>query len=243
VSDAVNRLFGICARPLEESAQRSTKAAVKYIRVIAYALLACLVTIRMAGATDVMKSVALPSAEGTIIGAAFSPDSSRVAVMRNVSVLGASSQRHVMQIVELKSGQELAHADVLDTEGASLASSGHFIAYSSDGRYLLLATEGSDVLSILDAASLRPMKQIALHRAAESRKSLGGGHRYFRGIVSLVVSSKGGFFGALTHDELQGNEVFIGSYSSGQIIKSWSLGQGRTATELGHTSLSMSEDG
>jgi WD40 repeat protein len=243
VSDALNRLFEIYARLLEESTQCSTIAAVKYIRMIAYAVLACLVTIRMAGATDVMKSVALPSAEGMIVGAAFSPDSSRVAVMRNVAVPAASGQRHVMQIVELRSGKELAHADVLDTEAASLAFSRHFIAYSTDCHFLLLATKGSDVISILDAASLRTMKQIALHPATGSRKSLGEGHLYFKGIVSLAVSSKGGFFGALTHDELQDNEVFIGSFDSEQIIKSWSLGQGRMATELGQISLSLSQDG
>jgi hypothetical protein len=50
-------------------------------------------------------------------------------------------------------------------------------------------------------------------------------------------------FGVLTHDELQGNEVFVGSFSSGQIIKGWSLGKGRTATQLGQTALSLSEDG
>jgi hypothetical protein len=134
--------------------------------------------------------------------------------------------------MELKSGQEVAHADVLGTEAATLASNAHFIAYSPDARYLLLATKGSDVLSILDATSLQPMKQIALHPEADARTSLAEGHRYFRGVISLAVSSKGSSFGALTHDELQGNEVFIGSFSSGQIIKSWSLGQGRTATHL-----------
>jgi hypothetical protein len=73
--------------------------------------------------------------------------------------------------------------------------------------------------------------------------SLGQGHRYFRGVVSLAASSRGDVFGVLTHDELQGNEAFVGSFSSGQVIKGWSLGKGRTATQLGQTSLSLSEDG
>jgi hypothetical protein len=87
------------------------------------------------------------------------------------------------------------------------------------------------------------MKQIALHPEADSRTSLGEGHRYFRGVISLAVPSKGGSFGALTHHELQGSEVFIGSFSSGQIVKGWNLGQGRTATQLGQTSLSLGGDG
>jgi hypothetical protein len=107
----------------------------------------------------------------------------------------------------------------------------------------LLATKGSDVLSIIDATTLKILKRIALHPEANSRISLGQGHRYFRGVVSLAVSSKGNVFGVLTHDELQGNEAFVGSFSSGKIIKSWSLGKGRTATQLGQTSLSLSEDG
>ena len=42
---------------------------------------------------------------------------------------------------------------------------------------------------------------------------------------------------------MQGEEVFIGSFSSGQIVKSWSLGKGRMATQLGQVSLSLSDDG
>jgi WD40 repeat protein len=189
-----------------------------------------------------MKPVALPSAEGKLVGAAFSPDSSRLAIVRNVAAPGTSGQRHVLQIVELKSGQEAAHADVLDTEPADLARSAHLIEYSPDGRYLLLATKGSDVLSIIDAITLKTLKRIALHPEEDSRMSLGQRHRYFRGVVSLA-GSRGDVFGVLTHDELQGNEVFVGLFSSGQIIKGWSLGKGRTATQLGQTSLSLSEDG
>jgi hypothetical protein len=67
--------------------------------------------------------------------------------------------------------------------------------------------------------------------------------RYFRGVISLTASAKGNVFGVLTHDELQGNEAFVGSFSSGQIIKAWSLGKGRVASQLGQTSLSLNEDG
>src|SRR5438874_8466500 len=108
------------------------------------------------------------------------------------------------------------------------------------GRYLLLTTKGSDVLMILEGASLRVVKQIALHPEAHSRVPLGGqDHRYFRGVVSLAVASKADIFAVLTHDELQGNEVFVGSFSSGQIVKNWSLGQGRAATQLGQISISL----
>lgn len=208
-----------------------------------FGVLACLFTVKITSAASVIKAVALPSTEGSVAGAAFSPDSSRLAIMRNVVVPGSSSPRHVMQIVELRSGHEVAHADVLSAEPTDLATNAHMIAYSPDGRYLLLATKGSDVLSIIDATTLQPLKRIALHPEAESRTSLGQGHRYFRGVVSLASSAKGDVFGVLTHDELQGNEAFVGSFSSGQIIKGWSLGKGRTATQLGQTSLSLSEDG
>jgi len=213
----------------------------KHIGMILSGVLACLVGVRMAGAAGTLKPVAL-SGEGVIVGAAFSSDSSRLAIMRNVATPGSSGQRHVLQIIELKSGQEIAHADVLGTESATLAPNAYFIAYSPDARYLLLTTKGSDVLSILDATSLQPMKQIVLHPEADSRTSLREGHRYFRGVISLAVPFKEGSFGALTHDELQGNEVFIGSFYAGQIIKSWALGQGRTATQLGQTCLSLSEE-
>lgn len=59
----------------------------------------------------------------------------------------------------------------------------------------------------------------------------------------MSVSARGNVFGVLTHDEMQGEEVFIGSFSSGQIVKSWSLGKGRMATQLGQVSLSLSDDG
>jgi len=214
----------------------------KRLGVIWSGILACCFTVRAAGAAVVMNPVALPG-EGAIVGAAFSPDSSRIVVMRNIAVPGASGQRHVVQVVDLKTGQEVAHAAVLDNEAASLASSGHFIAYSSDGRYLVLATKGSDELSIIDATTLQTVKRIALHPEEDSRTSLGQGHRYFRGVVSLATTAKGDLFGVLTHDELQGNEAFIGSFSSGQILKGWSLGKGRTATQLGQASLSLSDDG
>jgi hypothetical protein len=148
-----------------------------------------------------------------------------------------------MQIVELRSGQEIAHADVLDAEPPDLPANAHFITYSSDGRYFLLATRGSDVLWIIDATTLQALKRIALHPEADSRRSLGQGHRDFRGVVSLASSSKADLFGVLAHDELQDNEVFVGSFSSGQITKGWSLGKGRAATQLGQIALSLGDDG
>lgn len=210
----------------------------KRLGVVWSGILACLFAFRMASAENVMKPIALPAAEGKLVGAAFSPDSRRLAVIRNIA-----GQQNVLQIVDLKSGQEVAHANVLDTERADLATSAHFVEYSPDEHYLLLATKGSDVLSIIDANTLRTLKRIALHPEEDSRTALGRGHRYFRGVISLAGSARGDVFGVLTHDELQGNEVFVGLFPSGQIIKSWSLGKGRTATQLGQTSLSLSEDG
>lgn len=204
---------------------------------------ACSFAVPMASAANVIKPVTLPSAEGKLLGAAFSHDSSRLAIIRNVVAQGAGQQRHVLQIIDVKSMQELTKADVLNDEPAEFAMSAHLIAYSSDGRYLLLATKGSDVLLIFDATTLQILKRLELHPEKDSRPGLGQGHRYFRGVVSLATSAKGNVFGVLTHDELQGNEAFIGSFTSGQINKGWNLGNGRAASQLGHISLSLSEDG
>src|SRR5208337_2661595 len=156
--------------------------------------LICLLTLRMADAANVLKPVVLPTAENSIVGAAFSPDSSRVAIMRNVVARGASTPRHSIQIVELKSGQTVAEGDVLKAEAADLAAHAHLITYSPSGRYLLLATEGSDVLSIVDATNLQSLNRIALHPEADSRGSLGQAHPYFRGVIGLASSSKGDLF-------------------------------------------------
>jgi WD40 repeat protein len=209
--------------------------------IVVSGVLACHCTLLATGSVRALNSVTLPAAEGTIVGAAFSPDSSRVAILRHVIVPGVTNQRHVMEIIDLKSVQKLAHREILDVQAADLDS--HFIAYSSDSRYLILATEGSEVLWILDAVSLQALKRIALHPEAESRRSLGQGHRYFRGVKGLTVSTRGDLFGLLTHDESQDNEVFIGSFSSERIIKRWSLGKGGTATQLGQISLSLGDDG
>ena len=213
------------------------------LKVIRYGILGCVVAVRMASAAVVIKQVTLPNAEGTVVAFAFSPDSNRVAVLRKIAVPNAGTPQYVMQIVELASGQEATHAEVLNGERPDLATKAHFVMYSPDGRSLLLATRGSDVLSIIDSNTLQPRKRIALHSEADARTPLGQGHRYFSGVVSLAGSSKGDSFGVLTHDELQGNEAFIGSFSTGQITRGWNLGKGRTATQLGQVSISLNDDG
>lgn len=188
----------------------------KRLAMIWSGVLACSSVVPMASAANVLKPVTLPSANGKLAGAAFSPDSNRLAIIRNVVAPGGG-QRHVLQIVDMKSRQELTEADVLNDEPADLAINAHLIAYSSDGRFLLVAARGSDVLSILDAATLRTLKRVALHPEVDSRVTLTKGHRYFRGVISLTASAD--VFGVLTHDELQGNEAFIGSFSSGRSSK------------------------
>jgi hypothetical protein len=215
----------------------------KRLEAVRNGILVCIFAVRMASAAVVMKQIALPTAEGSIVASAFSPDSNRVAVLRKVAVPNAVAPQYAMQIVELRSGQEVTRAEVLNGERPDLATNAHFVMYSPDGRYLLLATRGSDVLSIIDASTLQPRNRIALHPVADSRTPLGQGHRYFSGVVSVASSSKGDSFGVLTHDELQGNEAFVGSFSSGQITKGWSLGRGRTATQLGQVSLALNDDG
>lgn len=213
------------------------------LKVVRYGILGCIFAVRMASAAVVMKQVALPSAEGSVLASAFSPDSNRIAVLRKVTVPNATAPQYAMQIVELASGQEVTHAEVLNGERPDLRTNAHFVMYSPDGRSLLLATRGSDVLSIFDASTLQPRKRIALHPEADARTPLGQGHRYSSGVVSLAGSSKGDSFGVLTHDELQGNEAFIGSFSSGQITKRWNVGKGRTATQLGQVSIALNDDG
>jgi hypothetical protein len=216
----------------------------KCFGIVSMGILACLLAVQTARAATPMRPVALPSSDGTVVGAAFSPDSSRLAIIRNVTGGGTSGHRHILQIVELKTAQEEAHADVLDGEASNLAARVHFLEYSPDGHYLLLATEASDALSIINATTLQTFRRIALHPEADSRMSLEQGHPYFRGVISLAVAGRGDAFGVLTHDEeLQDNQVFVGSFSSARIIKSWSLGKVGTVTELGQTSISLSEDG
>jgi hypothetical protein len=215
----------------------------KRLKAVRSEILVYIFAAQMASASVVMKQVALPSAEGSVVASAFSPESNRVAVLRKVAVPNAVAPQYAMQIVELASRREVTHAEVLNGERPDLATSAHFVMYSPDGRYLLLATRGSDVLSIFDASTLQPRKRIALHPETDARTPLGQGHRYFSGVVSLAGSSKGDSFGVLTHDELQGNEAFVGSFSSGQITRGWSLGKGRTATQLGQVSIALNDDG
>jgi hypothetical protein len=213
----------------------------KGANVFLVGFLVCVVTGRLTLANQV-KQVNLPSINGTVVGAAFSPDSSRIAVITNV-VGTESKHRHILQIIELNSEHEMGHADVLGDEPGDLSTNAHLIGYSSDGRYLLVCTQGSDVLVIIDSGTLDILQRILLHPKADARTRLESGHPNFRGIVSLSLSAKGNVFGVLTHDEVEGEEVFIGSFSSAQIVSSWNLGRGRMATQLGQMSLSLSEDG
>ncbi len=215
----------------------------KLLRSVPSGIIVYIFAVQIASASVILKQVALPSGEGVVVASAFSPDSSRVAVLRKVAVPNRTGPKYAMQIIELSSGQELRRAEVLSEEPPDLATNAHFAVYSPDGRYLLLATRGSNVLSMIDASTLQPRKRIALHSDADARTPLGQGHRDFSGAVSLASSSRGDWFAVLTHDELKGNEVFVGSFSFGQISKSWSLGKGRTATQLGQTSIALSDDG
>ncbi len=147
--------------------------------------------------------------------------------------------------MDLNSLHEISNGELPHEESSFTAARPHFVVYSGDGRYLLLAATGSDVLLILDAIKLQVLTRIVLHPETHNRRPLSGeGNRIFQGAVDVSVASKAGLFGVLTHDG-QGdvNEIFIGSFSSGQIIRSWILGGGRAQTQLGQTSLSLSDDG
>jgi len=214
-------------------------------RVLLQAALAFVLACQSAHGAVMLKVVTLPNAEGTIVGTGFSPDSSRIAIARYIFDRDTSSARYTIQIVDLKSGHEVSQAGLPNEDSSYTAASPHFIVYSSDGRYILLATTGSDVLLILDTIKLQVLTRIVLNPETHNRRRLSGqGNRNFQGAVRVSVASNAELFGVLTHDEQANvNEIFIGSFSSRQIIRSWILGYGRAQTELGQTSLSLSEDG
>jgi hypothetical protein len=197
----------------------------------------CLLAISHAFAGNVLEPVAIHPAEGRVVAAAFSPDSHRLAVVRSVNLPDASRRRLTLQLMELASGKEISYAEIPRGEAAELAFGQHFISYSSDGQRLIFATEGSDVLSLIDANTLVTVKQFPLHAEAASA------HHGFQGVVSVSVSANSDLFGVMRHDESGEDEVFVGSFSSAQIVKKWSLGHPRAATQLGETSLSLNEDG
>jgi hypothetical protein len=218
------------------------RCRVRLAGALALIILAC----EAAYGEVMLEPMSLPSAEGTIVATAFSPDSTRVVIVRHLAGgAGTSTARHTVQVVNLESAREISKADLPNGEPFDMAMSAHFIRYSFDGRYLVLGTSGADMLLILDAIKLQVMNRIILHPGTQHRKSLSQeGNRHFQGVISLAVASNAEMFGVLTHDEQLGaNEVFIGSFSSGQIIRSWILGYGRAQTGLGQTSLSLSEDG
>jgi hypothetical protein len=214
-------------------------------RVLLQGALALVLACQVAYGAVMLKAVTLPSAEGTIVGTGFSPDSSRIAIARYIFDRDTSVARYTIQIVDLKSGHEVSQAGLPNEDSSYTAASPHFIMYSSDGRYLLLATTGSDVLLILDAIKLQVLTRIVLYPETHDRRRLSGeGNRNFQGAVRVAVASNAELFAVLTRNQQADvNEIFIGSFSSRQIIRNWILGYGRDQTELGQTSLSLSEDG
>jgi hypothetical protein len=214
------------------------------------ALLVVLVAVECSGSqlrhdAVMLKTVALPSVEGTTVGTGFSPDSSRIAIVRYIFDRNTSTARHTIQVVDLKSGDEVSHANLPNEDSSYTAASRHFVMYSSDGRYILLATAGSDVLLILDAIKLQVLMRILLYPETHSRRRLSGeGNPNFQGVVHVAVASNSELFGVLAHDgQAHVNAIFIGSFSSGQIITNWVIGNGPAQSELGQTSLSLSADG
>ncbi len=195
-----------------------------------------------------LKPISLPDAEGIISGIAFSPDSTLIAIVRSLVRRDSSDVQHTIQIVDVKSRRQVAYAVLLD-EGSYTGPEAYrgpgrcFVGYSFDGHYLLLAPFGSDVVLMVDAVQLKIVTRVIFHPDASHRRSLyTGTSGPFRGIVAFAAASSAGVFGVLTHDGLGVNEVFIGTLP-GQIIKSWSFGHGPVRTQLGGTSLFLSETG
>ena len=84
------------------------------LTLIRFGILGWIFAVRMATASVEIKQITLPSAEGSVVASAFSPDSSRIAVLRKVGVPNAVAPQYAMQIVELASGQEVTHGEVLN---------------------------------------------------------------------------------------------------------------------------------
>ena len=204
-------------------------------RVAIEATLWLLFTSGLAFATDMLKAVGLPPAEGTIVSAAFSPDNIHLAIIRS----NASDRQNELHVLDVRTGKEVSHVSV--QEESFCQDSQHAMSYSSDGRYLLLTATGADAVLVFDTTEFQVAKRIVLHPLA--RPLLSQRPNYFRGVISLATASKADIFGVLTHDELRGNEIFMGSFSSLAISKSWSIGQGRTFSQIGHSALSLADDG
>jgi hypothetical protein len=98
-------------------------------------------------------------------------------------------------------------------------------------------------LSIVDANTLLTVRQFSLHQGKAAPTAPADEDRSFRGVISVVSSLKSDTFGVVTHDESGSDEVFVGSFSSGQIVRTWALGHVRAATRLGETSVSVNDDG
>jgi hypothetical protein len=214
-----------------------------FSRYFAALVLACQLAQVAAQAATKLQLVPLPDAQGTIVGTAFSPDSSQIAILRHFNGPSTSGARHTIQVVDLKSGHEVSQGELPNGSSSDTIMSTHFLVYSFDGRRLLLGASGTDDLLILDTVNLQVSNRVALHPEKQLRRSLSEGNRYFQGIVSVAVALNADVFGALTHDEQGINEIFVGSLSSGQISNSWGLGHGPTFGALGRTSLSFSDDG
>lgn len=213
----------------------------KNLRAVLSVVFVCLLAIHPVIADTTLDPVAISPAVGRVIAAAFSPDSRHLAVVRSVGIPASSGHRLSLQLMDLRSGKEISSAEIPHGEAAELAFEQHFLSYSSDGLHLLFATEGSDVLSVIDANTLATLKQFALHFATDPR--LVAGHRAFRGVVSVSVAANSDVFGVMRHDETGEDEVILGTFSSGTIVKGWKLGHVRAATQLGETALSLSGDG
>ncbi len=177
---------------------------------------------------------------GKVLGGAFSPDSKSLAIVVH---LKNSETQFVLRTIDLTSMVPSA-VTASFSERVELSASVHLLQYSFDGRYLLLATRGSDEIEIVEAATLHPIKRVLLHPQLDARTTNGFGHRHFFGVVSMLATSPNrNLFALLTHDELRGDEVFVGSFSSNEIVSTWPLGTRRAETSLGQVSLAFGAHG
>jgi WD40 repeat protein len=190
-----------------------------------------------------LETHSLPGAEGEIVGANFSPDGRRLAVVRHMRT--GEVPVHTVQILTLPDVREIARKSFIDGDPADLSTGPHLLRYSPDGRQLVLAAVGSELLLFLNAATLEESGRVWIHDDGEGHDILPRNgvraHRYFHGVVDVATASQSGVFGVLT--SAGDGEVSLYSFASMRMVQRWTTGPDSLSYWASHTSLSLSADG
>ena len=141
------------------------------------ALLSLLTVAQCFGASPRLTAVLLPDAGESVLGAAFSPNGNQLVLARQTK----------LELLDIVGEQPLVRAVV----PISPSKRSELLAYSGDGRYIAMASDGSDVLRILDAVTLRLVSSISLYSRSVLFAPGTNDRPFYRGIVSLAASQGG----------------------------------------------------